>query len=161
MPTIPNGMTPHVSSYSGDDMGGVRRTEVVGGASRYALDFDRGTQRFSVTMIMDAGKFSVWTLFYLHVIKKGAISFNMPLDSGFGSQSHVVNIMPGSYSIARTGGNATVVSFSVEAENKGYDLSAAEAAAYIDLYNEVGGDMGALFARLAQFANSDTLVLAV
>lgn len=159
MPTIPNGMTPNVAAYSGGDMGGVNRTEVAGGASRFALEYDRGTQQFNVTMIMDATKYAVWNLFYLHIIKKGAIAFDMPLDSGFGTQTHSVNIMPGSYSVARTAGSLTVVTFMVDTENKGYELSASEAASYIELYNGVGSDMGALFARIAQFANVDTLVL--
>lgn len=159
MPTMPNGLVPNVSAYSHDDPGGVMRTEVDGGASRFGLDWDRGTQRYSVTMVLDLVKYSVWTAFYFHVIKKGAISFDMRLDTGFGTDAHSVNIMPGSYSGQRTAGNLMVVTFVVEAETQAYDMTAADASAYIDLYN--GGALAEddLFARIAQFANVDTLVL--
>jgi hypothetical protein len=158
-PVMPNGFTPTVASYSMDEPGGVLRTEVAGGAARYGLDWDRGPQRFQVTLILDALKFSVWTAFYHHIIRKGAITFDMRLDSGFGTQPHAVNIMPGSYSAARTGGIATVVSFVVEAENKVYEISAADAAGMIEMYNTYGDSTNALLRRLAQFATVDTNVL--
>ena len=158
-PIMPNGFTPTVAAYSMDDPGGVLRTDVAGGAARYGLDWDRGPQRFQVTLILDALQFSVWTAFYHHIIKKGAITFDMRLDSGFGTELHAVNIMPGSYSAARTGGNAVVVSFVVEAENKVYEMSAADAASLIELYNVYGLDTGALLQRLARFSLVDTNVL--
>lgn len=158
-PVMPNGFTPTVSAYSTDDPGGVLRTEVAGGAARYGLDWDRGPQRYQVTLILDALKFSVWTAFYHHIIKKGAVTFDMRLDSGFGPELHPVNIMPGSYSAARTGGIAIVVSFVVEAENKVYDMSAADAAAMVDLYNTYGGATNGLLQRLATFALVDTQAL--
>ena len=48
MPTLPSALKPVVDGYSMDDPGGVMRTEVTGGFSRYALDFDRikGSNRF-------------------------------------------------------------------------------------------------------------------
>ena len=155
-PVMPNGFTPTVAAYSMDDPGGVLRTEVAGGAARYGLDWDQGLQRYQVTLILDALKFSVWTAFYHHVIKKGAITFDMRLDSGFGPELHPVNIMPGSYSAARTGGTAVVVSFVAEAENKVYEMSAADAAGMVDLYNTYGGDSNLLVRRLASFALVDT-----
>ena len=158
-PIMPNGFTPTVAAYSMDDPGGVLRTDVAGGAAWYGLDWDRGPQRFQVTLILDALQFSVWTAFYHHIIKKGAITFDMRLDSGFGTELHAVNIMPGSYSAARTGGNAVVVSFVVEAENKVYEMSAADAASLIELYNVYGLDTGALLQRLARFSLVDTNVL--
>jgi hypothetical protein len=156
---MPNGFTPTVAAYSMDDPGGVLRTEVAGGAARYGLDWDRGTQRYQVTLILDALMFSVWTAFYHHIIKKGAITFDMRLDSGFGTEPHPVNIMPGSYSVARTGGTAVVVSFVVEAENKVYEMSAADAAGMVDVYNAYGAGSHALLQRLATFALVDTNVL--
>ena len=159
MPRIPNGMKPVVSGYSMDDPGGVMRTEVAGGAARYALDYDRGPQRFSVTLILDAMEFSVWTAFYHHVIRKGTIAFDMQLDSGFGAQDHSVNIVPESYSAARTSGIMTVVTFTAEAENKVYEMSASAGALLVDFYNAYGRGSSALLDRLAIFANSDTLVL--
>ena len=158
-PVLPNGFKPTVAAYSHDGPGGVLRAEVSGGAARYALDYDRGLQKFNVTLILDKTQFSVWVAFFIHIIKKGAYTFDMPLDSGFGTELHACNIMPGSYSASRTGGIAMVVSFVVEAENKAYDFNATDAAAMIALYNEAGGGSNALLARLAQFANVDTLVL--
>lgn len=158
-PVMPNGFTPTVSAYSMDDPGGVLRTEVAGGAARYGLDWDRGPQRFQVTLILDQLKFSVWTAFYHHVIKKGAITFDMRLDSGFGPEPHPVNIMPGTYSAARTAGVATVVSFVVEAENKVYEMSAIDGASMVDLYNAYGAESNALLQRLATFALVDANAL--
>ncbi|MDH6185477.1 hypothetical protein [Polaromonas sp. CG_23.6] len=159
MPTLPNGFKPTVAAYSHDGPGGVLRTEIAGGAARYALDFERGMQKFNVTLILNKLQFSVWVAFFIHIIKKGAYTFEMPLDSGFGTELHACNIMPGSYSASRTGGIAMVVSFVVEAENKAYDFSAAEAQAMVDFYNATGGEGDLLVARIAQFANQDTLVL--
>lgn len=159
MPTLPAGLTPTVAAYSHGAPGGVMRTEVSGGAARYALDYGRGTQQFNVTLILDKLKFSVWTAFFHHIILKGALTFDMPLDSGFGTEAHAVNIVPGTYSASRTGGTAMVVAFVVEAESKVYDMTAGDAAALIEVYSTYGGDSNKLLDRLAQFANVDTNVL--
>ena len=159
MPTLPTGLTPTVAAYSYGGPGGVLRTEVAGGAARYGLDYGRGTQQFNVTLVLDKLKFSVWTAFFHHIILKGAVTFDMPLDSGFGTEQHAVNIVPGTYSASRTGGIAMVVAFVVEAESKVYDMTAADAAALIDVYSTYGDDSNKLLDRLAQFANVDTNVL--
>ena len=160
MAALPNLFKPVVANYSFDEPGGVMRTDVAGGAARYALDWDRGPQRFQITLILEAPQFSVWSAFYHHVIKKGAIAFDMRLDSGFGVSPHSVNIMPGSYSAARTGGILTVVSFVAEAESQVYDLTGEEAASLVDMYNIYGDGINALLARLAKFATVDANVLA-
>jgi len=159
MPTLPSGLAPIVSSYSIDEPGGVMRTEVAGGAARYALDWDRGPQQFHVTFAMNELLFSVWTAFYHHVIKKGSISFEMPLDSGFGLSTHTATIIPGSYSVTRANVNTSIVSFVVEAENQVYTMTTAEAQALLDLYSEYSVDTNSLLARITQFANVDSLVL--
>ena len=158
--TLPTRLKPVVAGYSYDEPGGVLRTDVAGGAARYALDWDRGPQRFQITLLLEALQLSVWSAFYHHVIKKGAIAFNMPIDSGFGTSPHSVNIMPGSYSAARTGGILTVVSFVVEAESQAYAMTGADALALLDLYNTYGDEADALLARLARFATVDLNVLA-
>ena len=160
MPTLPNGFIPTVAAYSHDGPGGVMRTEVAGGAARYALDWDRGLQKFNVTLILDRLQFSIWVVFFTHLIKKGAITFNMPLDSGFGTQPHACNLMPGSYSATRTEGVAMVVAFVVEAESQAYAFGPNDAQAMIDFYNTYGADGSALLARIDQFANHDTQALA-
>jgi hypothetical protein len=159
MPTMPNGIKPVVAGYQFDEPGGVQRTDVAGGMPRYALDWDRGTQRFQVTLILDAQQFSVWEAFYHWTTRKGSITFDMPLDSGFGVSLHPVNIVPGSYSAARTGGIMWVVNFVAETENQVYAMSAADADAMIDFYNLFGVYSDALLARIARFATVDTLVL--
>lgn len=159
MPILPAGLTPTVAAYSHGGPGGVMRTEVAGGAARYALDYGRGTQQFNVTLILDKLKFSVWTAFFHHIILKGAITFDMPLDSGFGTEAHAVNIVPGTYSASRTGGTAMVVAFVVEAESSVYDMTAVDAAGLIDVYSTYGDDSNKLLDRLAQFANVDTNAL--
>lgn len=158
-PVLPNGFKPTVAAYSHDAPGGVVRTEVAGGAPRYGLQYDRGLQRFNVTLILNKAQFSVWTAFFIHIIRKGALTFDMPLDSGFGTAQHACNIIPGSYSASRTGGIAMVVAFTVEAENQAYDFGAADAQAMIDVHNAYTTDTSALLARLAKFATVDTLVL--
>ena len=130
MPTLPTGFSPTVAAYSHAAPGGVKRTEVAGGAARYCLDFDQGVQRFAVTLVLDKTQFSVWTAFYFHLIAKGAIAFDMPLDSGFGTQAHACNIVPGSYSATLTNGAAYTVAFAVDAVSGAYALSAPQVAAY-------------------------------
>jgi hypothetical protein len=158
-PVLPSGLKPVVDGYSMDDPGGVMRTDVAGGAARYALDWDRGPQRFNITLILDEMQFSVWTAFYHHIIRKGAITFDMTMDSGFGMQPHPVNIVPGSYSAARTSGIMMVVSFVAETENKAYEITAADAAGLVDVYNSYGAYSHAVLQRLATFALVDTNVL--
>ncbi len=158
-PVMPNGFTPTVAAYSHDDPGGVMRTDIAGGAARYALEYDRGLQKFNVTFIFNALQFSVWTAFFIHIIKKGAYTFDMPLDSGFGVELHACNIIPGSYSASRVGGILTSVAFVVEAESQAYELSAEGAGGLVDMHNEYGAEAIYVLARLAQFATVDSLVL--
>jgi len=159
MPTLPSGFIPTVAAYSHGAPGGVMRTEVSGGAARYALDWDRGPQQFNVTLILTKAQFSVWIAWFHLLLKKGALTFDMPLDSGFGIQQHNCNIIPGSYSATRTGGIAMAVSFVVEAESSVYSLSAEDAQNMVDLNNVLLDEFGTLFARIAQFALVDINIL--
>jgi hypothetical protein len=157
---LPRDLYP-VTSPSGYSYGaaqGVNVTQVEGGFNRYALDFDRGTRVFNVALACTAGHLRVWELFYLRIIKKGALSFEMPLDSGTGLEQHVVNIIPNSVNTAATDGNNFVVTFQVEAEPKIYDFTEEGAAAIIAIWN-AGADITELFDRLAEFTLEDTLVL--
>ncbi len=158
-PTIPRGMQPVVSGYGFGAPDGVIRTAVAGGAPRNALDWDRGVQPFQVTIVLDsAEKFGIWNVFFLQAIKKGAISFNMPLDSGFGLSPHLVTIVPGTYS-AVVNKKFAIVSFTVEAESQAYQFDDDAAAVLLELYESYGDQTGRFFDRLAVFANSDTDVL--
>jgi hypothetical protein len=159
MPTIPNGFKPVIQGYGIGSPTGVMLTEVAGGMPRSAMEWDRGVQPFQVTFVLTAAKFAVWTAFFHHVIKKGAIAFTMPLDSGFGLQDHECLMVPGSYSAARAGGQITSVTFTVVAESSAYAMTAADADAIVELWNEYGEASDELLARIAQFANEDTLVL--
>lgn len=159
MPTIPSGFKPIVQGYSIGAPGGVEHTAVAGGMPRSAMLWDRGVQAFQVSMLMTPEKFSVWTAFFHHIIRKGALSFTMPLDSGFGLQDHDCLMVPGSYSAARVNGQITSVSFSVLAESRAYDLTAADAQAMVDVWNQYEGMSDELLARIARFANEDTLAL--
>jgi hypothetical protein len=67
--------------------------------------------------------------------------------------------MPGTYSETRTSDTLIVVSFTVEAESQAYEMTEADAAALVDLYNTYGEQSNALLAALAQFALIDSLVL--
>jgi hypothetical protein len=162
MPTIPSGMKPVVENYAIGAPTGVMRTDVAGGMPRYGLDWDRGYQQFRVTLILDALLFSVWTTFFHHTIKKGAIAFEMQLDSGYGGQTHTVNIVPGSYAATPSAGGRNAVwtvSFVVEAEPAAYEMTAADAAALIALYELEGIHSAALLEAISVFANQHTLVL--
>lgn len=159
IPSLPINMIPLASGYSSGDPGGVLGTEVAGGFSRYALDWDRGPQKYAITLILSAAKFSIWNAFYFHIIKKGSLAFSMQLDSGFGLSPHTCQIIPGSYSTARLDGTATSVAFSVEAENQAYNMTEAEAQSMIDLYNASRDDASSLLARIALFALVDVNIM--
>ncbi|GEM_PF-1390424 len=157
---MPAGFVPAVSAYSFGGPGGVMRDDVSGGVAGNGLEWDRGLQQFSCTLVLPPEKFAIWTVWYHRVINKGARTFDMRLDSGSGANVHAATIIPGSYSTSRTGGTATVVSFIVEAESKAYSFTAADAQAMIDLHNMMGGvSTSELLARIARFSTADTNVL--
>lgn len=157
--SLPAGFTPSIAAYSLDDPGGVLASEVPGGVAAYGLDYGRGVQGFSVTLILTPANYERWAVWFHRLIDKGAKAFTMPLDSGFGTAAHTCNIVPGTVQVSRTGGSAIVVAFVVEAENQVYDMTSTEAQAMIDVYNLYGRDTDDLLARLARFATVDTLVL--
>lgn len=159
-PVIPVGMCPAVSPYSFGAPGGVDRTDLEGGVGRYAMAWDRGTQVFNVTLMLRLDQFTVWNAFFLRVIKKGAITFQMEMDSGLGMEAHNCNILPGSYNSVLTSGTVYAVAFQIEAEAAStYALTDAQIDALIEINNAAGGHPRRLLDRLAIFANIDTNVL--
>ena len=160
MPTLPRDLYPVTSpsGYSHNAAGGVSRTQVEGGFNRYALDFDRGVQQFNVALACTAGHYQIWTLFFYNIIKKGALSFDMPLDSGSGLQTHSVNIIPNSVSVNETDGNNFVVTFQVDAESSAYDFDTDATDTILAIW-EAGEDVGELFDAIAYFVLTETLVL--
>jgi len=160
MPTLPRDLYPVTSpsGYSHNAAGGVSRTQVEGGFNRYALDFDRGVQQFNVALACTAVHYQIWTLFFYNIIKKGALSFDMPLDSGSGLQTHSVNIIPNSVSVNETDGNNFVVTFQVEAESSAYDFDTDATDTILAIW-EAGEDVGELFDAIAYFVLTGTLVL--
>ena len=160
MPTLPRDLYPVTSpsGYSHNAAGGVSRTQVEGGFNRYALDFERGVQQFDVALACTAGHYQIWTLFFYNIIKKGALSFDMPLDSGSGLQTHSVNIIPNSVSVNETDGNNFVVTFQVEAESSAYDFDTDATDTILAIW-EAGEDVGELFDAIAYFVLTGTLVL--
>lgn len=158
-PRIPTGFKPIIQGYQIGKPEGVVMTEVVGGLPRSALQWDRGVQPFTITMIIERDKYSIWNLFFIHTIKKGSIQFFLPLDSTAELQDHLCMMVTDSYSAARAGGQVWSVSFTVLAENAAYDVSAEDAAAILESWELLGEDMNALLARIAQFANTDVLAL--
>jgi hypothetical protein len=159
-PVLPRDLYPVTSpsGYSYASAQGVHMTQVEGGFNRFAMDFDRGTRVYNVAFACTAWQIHLWELFYLRVIKKGALAFEMPLDSGTGLEQHLVNIIPNSVNTTETDGNNFVVTFQVEAEPKIYDFTEGGAAAIIAIW-ETSGDVGEFADRLAEFVLSDTLVL--
>ena len=160
MPTLPRDLYPVTSpsGYSHNAAGGVSRTQVEGGFNRYALDFDRGVQQFNVALACTAVHYQIWTLFFYNIIKKGALSFDMPLDSGSGLQTHTVNIIPNSVGVNETDGNNFVVTFQVEAESSAYDFDTDATDTILSIW-EAGEDVGELFDAIAEFVLTETLVL--
>lgn len=158
-PSMPRGMNPLVAGYSFGSPGGASRTALAGGAPRYGLQWDRGVQPFTVTLLLDRLQFSVWNAFYLQVIKQGSVSFMMPLDSGFGIAAHLVNIVPGTYSVAALDAKHASVAFTVEAESQAYQLTDEEAAGLVEMYGIYSSRTSELLRRLAQFATVDSLAL--
>ena len=160
MPTLPRDLYPVTSpsGYSHNAAGGVSRTQVEGGFNRYALDFDRGVQQFNVALACTAVHYQIWTLFFYNIIKKGALSFDMPLDSGSGLQTHTVNIIPNSVSVNETDGNNFVVTFQVDAESSAYDFDTDATDTILSIW-EAGEDVGELFDAIAEFVLTETLVL--
>lgn len=158
-PVLPASFLPVVEGYSFNSPQGVQRTEVQGGMPRYAMQYDRGVQEFRITMVMKPEKFSIWNLFFLRVIKKGSISFDMQLDSGFGVETHSCSILPGTYNANLVNGSFYSISFSVEAESSAYKFSTEDAQTMLDLYSLYGDNYDDVLARIAKFANEDTLVL--
>jgi hypothetical protein len=134
------------------------RTAVEGGASRNALSYDRGEQIFNVALMCSLEQFHMWTLFYHHLIKKGAISFNMPLDSGLGVSEHLVTMLADSYQANNTNGTTYVVTFQVSAESNAYEYE-TEAAELVLEYYDSGESLGDLLAALEQFSTDDSNVL--
>lgn len=159
MARIPAGFDLVVTrGYSTGGPAGARRTEVSGGRSRYALDWDRGTINFTVSFVLDMLQWQVWESFYLIVIKKGVIPFEMWLDSGTGKSLHVVNIVPGTYSANLDLVIYASVSFTVETESKIYD-DPDFAIALIELYNYYGGNLSSIVSAIERLANVTSDVL--
>lgn len=160
-PRIPSRLKPVIQGYSIGAPDGVRMTDVAGGLPRVALEWDRGRQPFQATMIMSPEKFSVWSVFFYRVIKKGSIAFIVPLDDGFGMADHLCVMAPGSYSAARIqGATQWTVSFTLLAEVGAYLITDDDVDSLITLWESEGEELDALLARIAEFATSDLLVLA-
>lgn len=161
IPRLPSGLCVAASGYSIGDPGGVRRTGVAGGYARYANSYLRGSQQFQITIIATEAQHNIWTVFYHRKINKGAISFEMDLNSGSGLQAHSCNIVPGSYSSAALGGNNWSISFVVEATATVYELSQEQADDLLELHEAYGDDLDPLLKRLAKLVLVDMAVLEV
>lgn len=131
--TIPAGFAPLVQGYSFGAPGGIVRTELAGGMSRYTQEWEGGPQEFQVSMRMPTDQFAVWSAFYHHVILKGALPFAMPLDSGLGVETHTVRLT--SYAAQWPSKQQPVVSFTVATQATVYGMTLDAAQAIIDAYN--------------------------
>lgn len=160
-PRLPSGLKPLVRGYGYDAPDGVHMTQVAGGMPRPALRWWRGKQLFSVSLLNNRTRQSVWTAFFHHVIRNGSVQFIMPIDSGNGLEDHVCMIQSGSMNTVPAGsGLHWEVSFVVKAESTIYDaMTYEDAVALIALYEEEGDDMGLLLERIEQFTSVDMQVL--
>jgi hypothetical protein len=159
---LPPGIVPVVSpgGYSHGGPDGVAGGDVAGGHSAYAMEWDRGVQQFNVTLFLNPAEYAAWSVWFYRLIGKGVQSFEMPLDSGFGVQPHLVNIVPGSYSATHNDG-FVVVSLTVEGESKVYDLGEEAGLALVEMAFLYGGGIGLLLKAIEKFATVDTLVLSI
>lgn len=159
---LPAGIVPVVSpgGYSHGGPDGVTGGEVAGGVSQYAMEWDRGVQQFNVTLFLNPTEYAAWSVWFYRLINKGAQSFEMPLDSGFGVQPHLVNIVPGAYSATHNDG-FIVVSLTVEGESKVYDLGEEAGLALVEMAFLYGAGITLLLQAIDKFANVDTLVLSI
>lgn len=132
---------------------------MAGGRGRYALAYARGTQYFSVSLVLDLYEFGVWNAFYLRKIAEGTITFDMPLDSGNGVALHECNILTETYSVSRTAGVGMVVSFDVEALSQAQTFSDEMIEEILTTHEVYGDDAPAALSRLARFVLLDSLVL--
>jgi hypothetical protein len=156
--TIPLGLSPVVSGYGHGSIAGSMRGDVAGSFGEFGQDWMGGPQDFTCTLILTPAQMLLWTIWFYRVIRKGGLSFDMPLDSGLGLVPHLVTILPGTYTVTRNG-EISIVSFSVEAESTLYTLGRTGAESLIAIYAENGSETPALLARLAKFATVDSLVL--
>lgn len=152
---MPRGLVPVTAAYMVGSPGGVMETEVAGGAPRYAMEYDRGVQPFNCTLILDKKQMQIWALWYLHLIKKGAVTFEMPLDSGFGVAWHRCNMVPGSYSSSRVGDDKTSVSFVVKAESQAWQYDYDQALLIVAVHDTSDDELDQLLARLSRYVNTD------
>lgn len=159
-PSFPAGFKPTAQGYNIGSPDGVSMTDVGGGLPRVAMQWDRGRQAFQVTMILPQVRFSIWSTWFHHIIKNGAIQFTMPIDTGFGLQSALCVMVPGSYSaVPVASARVWSVTFTVLAESHAYTMTDEDAAAVLVLWDAYGDDLSALLERLEVFATFDTLVL--
>ena len=142
IPVLPSQFKPIFGSYTHGGASGVSRTDVAGGAARYALEFDRGFQKWNVTLNTSDAGYSAWVAFYHRTINKGAITFQMNLDSGFGLEPHFVNIVPDTYSASSVEWDRHIISFVCEGESTVYNLTDGEADAVLALYVAYGDGLG-------------------
>lgn len=155
---FPRGLAADAQSYGFSGPAGGMRTAVAGGRGRQALEFDRGTTLFDVTMILEPFQFMVWETFYIRKVQR-VIPFDMELDSGYGAAAHTCQIIPGSYKANRTAGVCWAVAFQVEATSQAFELTDAQVDNLLALNETYGSELQYLLHRLAIFANEDTNVL--
>lgn len=129
-PAIPAGFTPKVASYAYSGPEGGVRTETSGGPHRHSRFWAGGVQRFSCQLVLPKDLFSVWNAWFFKIIKKGALAFTMRLDSGMGTTSHTVTMVPGSYAVGTNSGTFTVA-FEVQTPASVYSLSSPDLAAFV------------------------------
>lgn len=156
--TIPLGLSPVVSGYGHGGIPGAMRGDVPGGFGQFGQDWMGGTQEFTCTLILTPAQMRIWTVWFYRLVRKGGLSFDMPLDSGLGLVPHLVSVLPGTYSVTRNG-DISIVSFSVEAESTLYTLGRSGAESLLAIYAENGSETSALLAAIARFAVIDSLVL--
>lgn len=151
--TFPVSIKPVITrGYGWNTPDNVISIETMGGAPIQVRDYRTGPVTFSITVIGNSLIKAVMTDFIYGKISSGADKFYMSLDSGYGIEQHVCQIVPGSIAFDGSNGPVTVVSFTVRAET-----TPAQDNPYggnlVDLYGVYGTEINALFDALDNFVN--------
>jgi len=153
--TFPANICPVISQgYAFGTPNNVLSIETMGGAPLQVLDYRTGPVEIGVTVIGGRLIRDVMSDFIYGKINAGADKFYMNLDSGFGTEQHIVQMVPQSVKFDGGNGPVWVISFTARAET-----TPAQDAPYggnlADLYAIYGDDTEALLAALELFVNTE------
>lgn len=143
-----------VQGYAFGTPNNVLSIETMGGAPLQVLDYRTGPVEIGVTVIGGRLIRDVMSDFIYGKINAGADKFYMNLDSGFGIEEHIVQMVPQSVKFDGGSGPVWSISFTARAET-----TPAQEAPYggnlVDLYAVYGDNIDELLAALDLLVNTE------